>query len=475
MLAALALLTSVCTSAEPLSMTRRVVKPAIGPDSTRLAPDALSSTNAESTLLPAEQVRGFGLPDTDAARELEPARLGTYAVAKPGAGIRASGDWTTLHWPVLPVFDEPDGLPRTLLDVNAIDGLTWPVQLTNYSGPAGALVLRVIAGGEEDDWLLVQVPVRPNNSYAWVRADDFDLGYTSRRIEIDLTGPGDLTLLDGEEVLFETAIVHGREDRETPTHLGFIENGITPGNRLSPAYGFAIVSMASFSERLGTFGGGGLPSNFVHGTNAPELMGQRVSSGEIRVPDEALAQLVDLITPGAPVVLFRGDTRDFELAKPATPAATMAFDPTAETARDGTTGLIPQLWRRCSPADQVAKDQLLCRTGDAVPVLPVGSATEHVFAVAQTSTTGCFKDADRDLETGGPLEPQECLIPVFDEPYSSDPRTLVYQNDVDGVTLDAPLFAETPFGQPLVLSVLAMTLDAQWLRVRAPVLPTQVL
>jgi len=82
------------------------------------------------------------------------------------------------------------------------------------------------------------------------------------RIEIDLAEGGGLAVLDGDEVLLRSGIVHGRDSRPTPTHLTYIEGGLrNEPVRVSPAYGSAILRMASFSEVLGTFGGA-IPSNF---------------------------------------------------------------------------------------------------------------------------------------------------------------------------------------------------------------------
>jgi hypothetical protein len=72
----------------------------------------------------------------------------------------------------------------------------------------------VIAGGPDDDWLIVQAPTRRHNQFVWVPSNNFDFGYTSIRIEIDLADGGCLTLFDT-----------------------------------------AILSMANYSDALGPFGG----------------------------------------------------------------------------------------------------------------------------------------------------------------------------------------------------------------------------
>jgi len=102
---------------------------------------------------------------------------------------------------------------------------------------------------------------------------------------------------------------------------------------LSPAYGTFILTVASYSESLGTFGGGGLPGQSLHGTNQPELIGQRVSGGGIRVPNEIINFVYhqpEIL--GANVIIYdsAGVGRDAAIAlqrnKPWMPAETTTFD-----------------------------------------------------------------------------------------------------------------------------------------------------
>ena len=291
------------------------------------------------------------LPTIDEWLDIEPAPLGTYVVAKADAGLAGE----------IPVYDVPFGAPRSLVDDNWIDGVrSVPVRLVNPVDDDGVLVMRVVAGVPGDDWILVQAPTRPHNQHVWVRGGDFAFGFTTKRIEIDLAGEGELLVFDEDDVLLRSPIVQGRDSRPTPTHVTYVQRGV-PAKDVSPAYGEAILAMASFSEVLGTFGGGGLPSNFIHGTNAPELMGHRVSSGEIRVPSEQLLALIELVTPGTPVLMYDSSasgrmTRSQILNQPMSPAPTINFLDGAAGGQDAMTGIGPELWRRCETGEQ-----LVCR------------------------------------------------------------------------------------------------------------------
>lgn len=374
---------------------------------------------------------------TTESRQPELAPLGSYVVARSGAGQR----WVRHDgFPELqiPVFDEPGSEPRTMLYVNEIDGNVELHPLFNWTEFGSPTVLRLLAGGPGDEWIKVQAPTRPHNRSMWVRSADFTFGFTDRRIEIDLADPGSLVVYDADRELLRTDIVHGRAERPTPVHLTYLEGGHL-GEYFAPAYGYAVLSIASFSESLGSFGSrGGAPENYVHGTNQPELMGQRVSSGEIRVPNEALVELIDLVVPGTPVLLFKGSPAAI-LAEPQLAVATVP----ADTARGVTLAaerVHPQLWLSC---DGVARS---CPNPD-----PTQRTEQHRYAIATNLTA-----ADQ--------------IPVYDH-VNGPQRTLLDVNEVDGTTQMYPLFARTPWGGPLLLRVIESTADDAWLKLQVPVRP----
>jgi len=235
----------------------------------------------------------------------------------------------------IPVFDEPDGPPRTLADVNAFEARTEANPLYATTQHGNPLVLRVIESTGE--WLRVQVPTRPNHSDVWVRSDDFELGHTDVWIEISLaptarSEAGQMWAYKGGEQILETSIVSGRPDRETPRVTGWVDE-LTPGSEVGPAWGSWVVGLGTFSEAIGSYAGG-LPAVAIHGTNQPELMGQRVSTSKVRVPNEVVDQLVALDGfVGAPVHIHDGpqigpnDVPDFRTTSP---AATTLWTPRAE-------------------------------------------------------------------------------------------------------------------------------------------------
>ena len=101
-------------------------------------------------------------------------------------------------------------------------------------------------------------------------------------------------------MLIEQIAVTGSPDLPTPVVRTYIDEKI-PGDEASPAFGDWILSLAAFSETLGTFGGGGLPKLALHGTDEPELVGQQVSSGSVRVPNEVVSLIAETVPVGTPV------------------------------------------------------------------------------------------------------------------------------------------------------------------------------
>ena len=66
-----------------------------------------------------------------------------------------------------------------------------------------------------------------------------------------------------------------------------------------PLYGLYQMRLSAFSEVLTTFNGGDGRVG-VHGTGRPDLLGQAVTAGCIRLGDEDMRRVSDLVPLGAP-------------------------------------------------------------------------------------------------------------------------------------------------------------------------------
>lgn len=207
---------------------------------------------------------------------------------------------------IVPTFDAPNGNQTTIYDVNVIDDVEWEYPLLAQTHFENRLALLVDEFDSTGNWAKVFVPVRPNGTTAWVQTAFFTVEEHNYHITIDISD-NTVQVFQGDTPLFETpqSAVSGKPSRPTPILRSYIDEKI-PGGTQSPAYGSWILSIAAFSESLGTFGGGGMPKLALHGTNQPELMGQYESSGCVRIPNEVVDFIANTVPVGTIVDIVNG-------------------------------------------------------------------------------------------------------------------------------------------------------------------------
>ncbi len=150
-------------------------------------------------------------------------------------------------------------------------------------------------------WVKVQVPVRPNGTEGWVALSDVDITTTTYRIEIDL-GEHMLRLFDDTELVTETSVVIGAADTPTPTGRFFVTDDV-PQSNPGGAYGPIALATDGYSEVMDEFSTG-VPVVALHGTNRPELVGQSVSNGCVRLPNDVITMLAETVPLGTPVLIW---------------------------------------------------------------------------------------------------------------------------------------------------------------------------
>ena len=162
--------------------------------------------------------------------------------------------------------------------------------------------LAFVVEQERGAWLRVRLPVRPNGSTGWIRADGMTMATTALHIEVSLSWFR-LKLFDGEDLLLDVPVAVGAD--ATPTPEGeFFTTTLLEGYPQPSAYGIAAFGLSAFSETLDSFAGGP-PQVAIHGTYDDAVMGRRVSNGCIRVRNDDIRQLVDQlpVPVGVPVVI----------------------------------------------------------------------------------------------------------------------------------------------------------------------------
>lgn len=153
---------------------------------------------------------------------------------------------------------------------------------------------------QQEDWIEVALPIRPNGSTGWIPAAAAELRGNTYRIHVDLEART-LSLFDGEAVLVETPVAIGSDENPTPAGTYFVTDLVDTGDAAG-AYGPFAFGLSGHSETLSEFAGGDGQLG-IHGTNDPSSIGQPVSHGCVRVPNDTIAQMVDLIPLGTPVTI----------------------------------------------------------------------------------------------------------------------------------------------------------------------------
>lgn len=155
---------------------------------------------------------------------------------------------------------------------------------------------------EEGDsgWLEVLLPIRPNGSTGWIQTAGHEILGNPFRIEIDVSEHR-LEVYDGEQRWLVTEIAVGTG--ETPTPIGsFYTTELYDVPNPNGVYGPHAFALSGFSETLEKFRGGEAIIG-IHGTNEPTSIGKNVSHGCIRVENDVITDMAELLPLGTPVVI----------------------------------------------------------------------------------------------------------------------------------------------------------------------------
>jgi len=149
-------------------------------------------------------------------------------------------------------------------------------------------------------WYELSLPGRPNGQRGWVRGDLVDLRPVVNRIVVHVGERRiEVRRVSDDRLLLEGTVAVGRPGAETP--LGrdfFVQARYFPTD---PFYGPFVLVTSAYSK-LSEWPGGGLAG--IHGTDEPNLLGQAVSHGCVRVSNTVAVALERLAPLGTPVDLL---------------------------------------------------------------------------------------------------------------------------------------------------------------------------
>ncbi|MBX3286496.1 MAG: L,D-transpeptidase [Actinobacteria bacterium] len=220
------------------------------------------------------------------------------ATAEPGAP-QLTGSWKVEKVSTSPTsFDVADAVGPSVGLYSEPDVPYEPKpSLANPTHEGLPVVFLVLE--DHDAWLKVRVSSRPNNLVLWVKRNEVSLRTVPNRVVVEV-GAHRVTVYHGDDVLLQAPVAVGTA--RTPTPLGdFFVDGIVPLSGGGP-YGAGQVSVSGFSDVLQSFGGG-VGQIALHGTNRPQLLGQNVSNGCVRMADESITAVMSLAPLGTPVTI----------------------------------------------------------------------------------------------------------------------------------------------------------------------------
>jgi lipoprotein-anchoring transpeptidase ErfK/SrfK len=186
----------------------------------------------------------------------------------------------------LEVFGAPDEpQPRMTLDQETI---------------LGTVTVLGVVTGPVDGWVEVMLPTRPNGSTGWLRVSQVEFYVADGEIVVDL-GERRLTyFVDGVEVL-STRVGVGSRYNQTPTGEFFVTDSVSLDNPNGP-WGPHALGLSARSETITEFNGGdGIIG--IHGTNNPSSIGGNISLGCVRLPNEMITRLYEMVPLGTRVVI----------------------------------------------------------------------------------------------------------------------------------------------------------------------------
>ena len=188
---------------------------------------------------------------------------------------------------VIPVYDAPGGTRLSFRD-----GELW-----SYTFRGNRLVVRVTQGSRGDEWVEAELPMRPSGVRGWIRTENFNWTTVNHHITVDVSQRS-VALYDGDELVISTRAIVGKPATPTPRLRGYIVEKLPNHSQqnASVVLGDWVLMLSFFSQSLDSFGGG-LPRIALHGTHIPERVGEALSNGCIRIPNN----IIETIARRAPL------------------------------------------------------------------------------------------------------------------------------------------------------------------------------
>jgi hypothetical protein len=172
----------------------------------------------------------------------------------------------------------------------------------SYYTPDGTdelvLTLRRRRLSDGSEWVLVRLPMRPNNTVGWVPREALGTYNTvTTKLRINRRSLR-ATLFRRGRVVWQARIGVGKARTPTPAGNFYVRERLLPANPRG-LYGVFAFGTSAYSPVLTDWPGGGVVG--VHGTDQPELIPGRPSHGCVRVRNGPISKLRRLMPLGTPI------------------------------------------------------------------------------------------------------------------------------------------------------------------------------
>jgi len=159
------------------------------------------------------------------------------------------------------------------------------------------LALKTRTGTDGKPWYRISIPMRPNGTMGWIPARSVKLAPTVGQIVVHRRSRT-IDLYWHNKLALQAKVAVGATNMETPTGHFYVAARFVPYK--DPFLGVFAVETSAYSK-LTEWPGGGVVG--IHGTDMPQLLGQAVSHGCVRVANTTAAALVKLAPLGTPILI----------------------------------------------------------------------------------------------------------------------------------------------------------------------------
>jgi lipoprotein-anchoring transpeptidase ErfK/SrfK len=161
--------------------------------------------------------------------------------------------------------------------------------------PQEMFAVEVKTGSDGEPWYHVSIPMRPNGTYGWIPAKTVSLSPTHSQIVVHLNSRT-IDIYRFNKHKWHGKVAIGAPGRETPQGHFFVAARFVPYH--DTFLGVFAVETSAYSK-LTEWPGGGVVG--IHGTSEPQLLGQAVSHGCVRVSNLTATKLRAYAPLGTPI------------------------------------------------------------------------------------------------------------------------------------------------------------------------------